>query len=230
MYICMTDTPASRLIFQLADDIIPSFPVGDFTFRYLRSFIDDDEDIYIYAVSRGTDFRVQFFIIGVDVPAPTGVLCNVDFIHFVWNNFEFISHKRFALTLIPSGYTEGKPMLLGLKYYRAICDGWKDGSNCITCMEDYRQRVRDDVCCLLHRTCRCNVCLRQPPKLFDLAQHVYSKMVYNLDRFMLTPDTTYGQYVYAALSILVRYTQLLPPTYPNITLHCRLETLTHRLH
>jgi hypothetical protein len=40
MHICMTDRPA--------DDIIPSFPVGDFTFRYLRSFIDDDEDIYIY--------------------------------------------------------------------------------------------------------------------------------------------------------------------------------------
>jgi hypothetical protein len=82
MYICMTDTTVSRLIFQMADDIIPAFPVGDFTFRYLRSFIDDNEDIYIYEVTRGTDFRVQFFIIGVDVSAPTGVLCNVDSIRF----------------------------------------------------------------------------------------------------------------------------------------------------
>jgi hypothetical protein len=47
MYIYMTDTPVNRLIFQLADDIIPSFPVGDFTFRYLLSFIDDDENIYV---------------------------------------------------------------------------------------------------------------------------------------------------------------------------------------
>jgi hypothetical protein len=78
MYICITDTSVNRLIFQLAGDIIPSSPVGDCTFRYLRSFIHDDEDIYIYEVSRG-----QFFIIGVDVSSPTGVLCNVDFIHFV---------------------------------------------------------------------------------------------------------------------------------------------------
>jgi hypothetical protein len=151
-------------------------------------------------------------------------------IHFVWNNFEFISHKRFALTLIPSGFTEGNPILLGLKYYRALSDGWKDGSNCTACMEDYRRSVRGDGGCLLRNTCRCNVCLRQPPKLFDLAQYVYSKMVYNLDQFMITQDTTYGQYVYAAHSTVVRYTQLLPPTYPNINLHCRFDTLTHRLY
>jgi hypothetical protein len=74
MYICMTDTPVNRLILQLADDIIPTFPVGDFTFRYLRSLIDDDEDIYIHEVTRGAVFHVQFFIIAVDVLAPTGVL------------------------------------------------------------------------------------------------------------------------------------------------------------
>jgi hypothetical protein len=165
----------------------------------------------------------------VDVSDPTGVLCNVDLIHFVWNSFEFISHKRFALTLIPSDFTGGKPMLLGLKYYRAISDGWKDGSNFTACMEDYRRSVRDDVGCLLRHTCRCNVCLCQPPKLFYLAQRVYSKFVYNLDRFMLTPDTTYGQYVYAAHSTVKQYTQLLPPTYTNITLHRWFETLTHRL-
>jgi hypothetical protein len=121
-------------------------------------------------------------------------------------------------------------MLFGLKYYRAISDGSKDGSNCITGLEDYRQSVRNDVGCFLRRTCRCNVCLRQPPKLFDMAHHVYSKMVYNLDRFVLTPDTTYAHYVYAAHSTLVGYSQLLPSTYPNITLHCRFEKLTHRLH
>jgi hypothetical protein len=66
MYICVTDTPVNKLIFQMAD-IIPTFSVGDFTFRYLRSFIDDDEDIYIYEVTKGTDFRVQFLILGVDV-------------------------------------------------------------------------------------------------------------------------------------------------------------------
>jgi hypothetical protein len=93
----------------MADNINPTFSVGDFTFRNLGSFIDD-EDFYIYEVTRGTAFRVQFFILGVDVSAPTGVLSNVDFIHFVWNYFEFISHKRFALTRIPSGFTAGKPI------------------------------------------------------------------------------------------------------------------------
>jgi hypothetical protein len=46
MCICMTDTPVNRLIFQMADN--SDLPGGEFTFRYLRSFIDDDEDIYIY--------------------------------------------------------------------------------------------------------------------------------------------------------------------------------------
>jgi hypothetical protein len=164
------------------------------------------------------------------VAAPTGVLCNVDFIHFVWNHFEFTSQKRHALTLIPFGFTEGNPILLALKYYRAKCDDWKDGTNCTACVEEYRQSVRDDVGCLLNRTYCCNVCLRQPPKLFDLAHNVYSKMVYNLDRFAITSDTTYEKFVYAARSTLVRYTRLLPPAYPNIILHCSFNTLNHRVH
>jgi hypothetical protein len=165
----------------MGDDLIPVFWVGDFKFRFLHSFVE--EDIYIYEVSKGQDFRMPFFVLGVDVSGPTGVLCNVDFVHFVWNHFESTSHKRYALTVIPSGFTEGEPRLLCLKYYRTASDGWKDGTNCDSCVAEDRQSLRAQTGCLSPRACFCNICVRQPPKLFDLAHHVFSELVSNLQDF-----------------------------------------------
>jgi hypothetical protein len=69
MYVCMTDTPLNKLIFQLGNDLVPVFLVGEFKFRYLRSFAEDDS--FIYDVCNEDDFRMQLFVLGVDVLTPT---------------------------------------------------------------------------------------------------------------------------------------------------------------
>jgi hypothetical protein len=121
-----------------------------------------EDDIFIYVVSKGNNFRMQFFVLGVVASAPMGVLCNVDFVHVVWNYFEFTSHKRYAVTLIPLCFTEGEHKLLCLKYYRVASDGWNDGTNCASCTEEFRLSVREQVGCLLSliRNCLCSVCVR----------------------------------------------------------------------
>jgi len=142
---------------------------------------------------------LNVFVFGVDVSTRCGRLSNVEFIYFVWQNFERISSKQYAITLIPSDINSlsAPPRLLCLKYYRAASDGWKDASNCDICVEQYQACVRTQCGCSLPETCFCKICLRQPPSLFGSALHIYTNMVHNLARFELTPDTTYEQYVYA---------------------------------
>ena len=45
---------------------------------------------------------MKIFVFGIDVSTPCGPLSNVDFTYFVWKNFERISSKQYAITLIPS--------------------------------------------------------------------------------------------------------------------------------
>ena len=55
---------------------------------------------------------MNVFVFGVDVATRCGPLSNLDFIYFVWQNFERISSKQYAITLIseikslslPQGY------------------------------------------------------------------------------------------------------------------------------
>jgi len=68
---------------------------------------------------------MNVFVFGVDVSARCGPLSNVDFTYFVWQNFEHISSKQYAITLIPSNIESlsTPPRLMCLKYYRAASDG-----------------------------------------------------------------------------------------------------------
>ena len=45
---------------------------------------------------------MNVFVFGVDVSTRCGPLSNEVFIYFVWQNFERISSKQNAITLIPS--------------------------------------------------------------------------------------------------------------------------------
>jgi hypothetical protein len=73
--------------------------------------------------------------------------------------------------------------------------------------------MRTESGCRLPDTCYRTICLRQPPTLFDSALHVFSKMVYNIEHFELTTDTTYQQYMYAYKSNRVKFDKLFPPEY-----------------
>jgi len=57
---------------------------------------------------------------------------NVDFVHFIWQNFEQFAFKKYSITLLPSE-DASDPKIFYLKYYRAESDGWKDSAQCFTC-------------------------------------------------------------------------------------------------
>jgi hypothetical protein len=63
-----------------------------------------------------------------------------------------------------------------------------------------------------------------------LALRVYSIMVYNLEHFEVTYNTTHDQYVYASTSERVPYFRLLPPGYPRSILSFRFATMDTRFH
>jgi hypothetical protein len=224
LFIALTDTPLTRLLFQLDGNEIETFWLGGFEFHLLES--EPEADLFIYTITKG-EFHLQGTVFGVDVSEPTGVLGSVDLIHFVWNNFESSYHKRYAITVILSDITDGHPTLL-LHKYMAGADGWKDNTGCPLCDSEFRDVTRRQTFCQLPGACACKVCVRQPPKLFDLALRVYSKMVYDLEHFEVTHNTTHDQYVYASTSERVLYFRLLPPGYPNPILSFRFSTMDTR--
>ena len=59
-------------------------------------------------------------------------------------------------------------------------------------------------------SCKCNLCLRQPPTLRDLASHSVFHLTFNLSEFQLTARTLYLHYLHAANSQLVPEHKLIP--------------------
>ena len=53
--------------------------------------------------------------------------------------------------------------------------------------------------------------------------HIYTKLVNNLVRFELTPDTSYEKYVYANESKQVDPDNLLPPEFPQVRIWFRYD-------
>ena len=113
------------------------------------------------------------------------------------------------------------PSMICLKHYRAASDGWRDGSNCDTCVENYRSCVGSKCGCNRTEDCSCRVCLRQPPSLFSAALDVYTRLVHNLPEYELTSNTTYEQYVHAVESEQSDIRLLLPPEYPEMRIWFR---------
>jgi hypothetical protein len=109
--------------------------------------------------------------------------------------------------------------MLFLKYYRATSDGWRDTANCDTCVTQHQ--VQPYTHCSLPNECSCTICVRQPPSLHDTASHtLFSK---RLKYFRLTGQTTYQDYVRAALSQRVHIRKLLPPEYSMVRVWCKFS-------
>ena len=56
--------------------------------------------------------------------------------------------------------------------------------------------------CTFPNSCKCNVCLRQPPTLRNLASHSVFHHTFNLSEFKLTGRTLFYKYVHAANPLL----------------------------
>jgi len=122
------------------------------------------------------------------------------------------------------------PELLCLKYYRAKSDGWRDNIHCSLCVTRYQNRLRNMTRCLRPNDCSCTICRRQSPSLLASASNSLFQLVLELDRFVLTNETTYGQYVRAVVSRRVPTRRLLPPDFPFVRLGFRCDVFAHKLH
>lgn len=128
------------LIFQRGPDTIRNFNVNGF--RFLLVQLLPEEDIYAYHISRG-DF-CMLFLFGADTSSRCRFSSNVDFVHFVWDNLERYSIKKYAINLLPSEDAPTPPRLHFtsptdtrlpcLKYYRAASGGWGDSADSEDCI------------------------------------------------------------------------------------------------
>ena len=121
LFMALMDTPVLNLIFQRGPDYIRKFTINEF--KFLLVGVQPSRDIFHYLVSHD-DFCMVFVVLGVDTTRPCGLLSNVDFVHFIWNNFSWFNYRKYATTLLPSG-PPSLPRLLCLKHYRVNRDGWR---------------------------------------------------------------------------------------------------------
>jgi hypothetical protein len=70
LFLALTDTPLTRLLFQLEGNELQTFWLGGFEFNLLEA--EPKADLFIYNITKG-DFRLEVTIFGVDVSGPTGV-------------------------------------------------------------------------------------------------------------------------------------------------------------
>ena len=120
--------------------------------------------------------------------------------------------------------------MLCLKYYRAESGGWRNDILCGMCIARFQSRFQHATSCLRTPDCRCTVCAGQPPSLLGLASNHLFRLILELDRFELTREATYGQYVLAVRSHRVSARQLLPPGFPDIRLSFRCDIFAYKLH
>ena len=240
LYITPSDTYMVRLLFQRVD--APTFSHAGFQLELLNSVLHDE--LVVYKVSMDS-FSMKFIIFGVEVSARCGPLSTVDFAYFIWDNFERISAKHYAITLLPSdldSYSNPPPMinrtsliyhiLLCLKHRRAASEGWRDGTNCDTCVGSFQSNVGSKCGYTRLEDCSCGICLRQPLSLFASVLDVYTRMVRNLPGFELMSNTTYEQFVYAVESEETDIRNMLPPEFPEMRLWFRFShpTFDRRFH
>jgi hypothetical protein len=170
-----------------------------------------------------------FAIYGLDSSNNCGSSANLDLVRYIWQNFERFNFIKYAMVLVrpdPSFPVR----LLCLRYYRAQSDWWRDNVDCIRCLREYQDDLRPMTGCKLPDDCDCRICTRQPPSLLSLASNTLFNLVLDIDRFVLSNDTTYEQYVHVATSGRVPLHKLIPPEYPVIRIAFRADAFTYKLH
>jgi len=110
------------------------------------------------------------------------------------------------------------PKVLYLRHYETTSEGWTQTSLCRPCFKDYRTRSNPFLpTCMGSSSCRCQVCLRQPPSLRSLASYTVFHITYNLLEFALSSGTRYQHYVRAVTSNIVPVDRLIPRSFPKLS-------------
>jgi hypothetical protein len=196
-FIATTNSPIINLVFKnMAFGLVRRFPVGEFRFELLA--FNRSKDVFKYFVSDFSGFIMVVRILGIATSKQCGPLSNLDFVHFIWKNYNRFNYRKFAMVLLTKGIP--RPKLVCLHHYRAYSDGYKDSWNCKDCVVYHYDQLRPHTNCRLPDACSSNVCARQPPSLKHMAAHVLYNYTLHLDRFELTVQKTYQEFSYAVRS------------------------------
>ena len=186
LFIAMTNSPFLQLLFRLSPEPIDIFYFKDFLFVFLEA--DDEEDILYYHISSG-QFDMTIAIVRIETTGYCDPTLNLDFVHFIWSNYERFTFAKYCLTFIPREEPD-LPKLACLTHYRAESEVWRNDIHCPACVASYQTNLRRFTHCLSPGTlnCPCFMCVRQPPSLLASASHTLFLMVLQLNRFTLTRD------------------------------------------
>ena len=131
----------------------------------------------------------------------------------MWMNRCVFSFNMYAIVSVPLS----TPTVFYLRHHRAASEGWTSGSQCTECSKEFKLLLQPFVGnCTKTYSCRCNVCLRQPPSLRSLASYTVFHLTFNLSAFTLTSKTLYYQYLYAAESGIVSDDRLVPHEFTSL--------------
>ena len=97
IYMILDDHTIISLVFQKVPNIIQEYIIVLFYFQILQTF----NGSCFYRVRLGNFNEIMFFV-GIDADSRCNYRSNVYFVHFVWANFERISTRKFAITILPS--------------------------------------------------------------------------------------------------------------------------------
>jgi hypothetical protein len=115
----------------------------------------------------------------------------------------FISCTKYAIVSVPG---KVNPNILYLKDFRAEIDGWTSKLVCVRCMSYHTEQLQKYTSkCDMSEKYRCNVCLRQTPSLKGTALNFIVKFFFDLQRFELTANTNFQQYIFATNYISLPY-------------------------
>ena len=89
--------PILKLIFQKYGVEIQNFFIGTFHSELLEAL----NDMCVYRV-RLDNFSMTMSFFGIDADSRCDYRSNVDFVHFMWHNFERFSVRKTAITILPS--------------------------------------------------------------------------------------------------------------------------------
>jgi len=189
------------------------FAIGPFHFHLTdREEYETLPDYSKHAITF-ENVTVCFIIAIADISTSCASKSSINCTEFIWYYLCEFGFKMYAIVCVPID----TPTLLHLFQHRVVSDGWNSASLCLECSVDLRRTLQPFVGPSNgERSCGCNICLRQPLSLRNLASHTVFHLTFNLTSFTLTDKKLYHQYVYAVESNVVPDDRLVPLSFSHL--------------
>jgi hypothetical protein len=168
--ICIAKTNSAILdpLLRKGGNQMQNFMIGPFTFKL--SVEEENNDVCKFC-DITEDITIPFQITAVDTLKECGPHSNLNFVEFIWRYLAILKLKIYAIVALPFD----TPRILNLKHHQAASEGWIMNSLCDMCFDEFKEiliPIIDN--CIFELSCKCNLCLRQPPSLRILALQIVS--------------------------------------------------------